>query len=121
MEHEKEKRYRAVNFDLSDAKLKEYYSKKNPKGAYGKILRYFKEHNFEHRQYSGYRSKEKMSDVEIMDLMNDLFEQLPWIEKVAEKIDVTNVGKLYDILRLYNQQDIDRGEMVIKTLDKQYS
>lgn len=100
MGEQENKKRRAVNFDLSDEKLRKYYSATNPKSAYGKICDFFEKRNFEHRQYSGYRSKETMTDIEIMDLMDELFTQMSWLDRCAEKMDITNIESVYDVLQL---------------------
>ena len=100
MAEQENKKRRAVNFDLSEKKLRKYYSATNPKGAYSKISDFLEKHNFEHRQYSGYRSNETMTDIEIMDLMDELFTKMPWPDKCAEKMDITNIEAVYDVLQL---------------------
>ena len=100
MAEQENKKRRAVNFDLSEKKLRKYYSATNPKGAYSKISDFLEKHNFEHRQYSGYRSNETMTDIEIMDLMDELFTKMPWLDKCAEKMDITNIEAVYDVLQL---------------------
>lgn len=104
MAEQENKKYRAVNFDLSEKKLKKFYSATNPKGAYGKISDFFEKRNFEHRQYSGYRSKEPMTDIEIMDLMDELFTKMPWLDKCAEKMDITNIESVYDVLQIRKEE-----------------
>lgn len=100
MEKQENEKYRAVNFDLSKKKLEKYFSATNPKGAYHKIYNFFVKNNFEHRQHSGYRSKESMTDTEIMNLMDELFTKMPWLDKCAEKMDITNIDSIYDVLKI---------------------
>lgn len=104
MAERENKKRRAVNFDLSEEKLVKYYSATNPKGAYGKICDFFEKRNFEHRQYSGYRSKGTMTDTEIMDLMDELFTKMPWLDKCAEKMDITNIESVYDVLQIRKEE-----------------
>lgn len=51
----------AINFDLDTKKLETLYSSKNWRQAYDDIRDFLKKNNFEHRQGSGYISKEEMS------------------------------------------------------------
>lgn len=95
-------KYRAVNFDLSLALLRKYYPKKNILNAYKDIKRFFLQNNFSHRQWSGYRSCEKLSDIEIIDIMVKMFIELPWVQDCSRKIDVTNIENIYDMKRFYD-------------------
>lgn len=94
MDHKKK---RAVNFDLSEDQLKQYYSAQNPKGAYRKIEKFFMSKDFTHRQYSGYVSNKPLSDKELMNIMFALYYTFPWLIQCAEKMDVTDIGQTYDI------------------------
>lgn len=65
-------------------------------------MRFFKKHDFSHRQGSGYISSNKLSTADIYDLMDDLVQQLPWIGECVNKIDVTNIGQQHDLTDLLN-------------------
>ena len=52
---------KAVNFDLNDNLLKQYYPSKSYKNAWRDIKKFLLKSNFEHRQYSGYVSNSAMS------------------------------------------------------------
>ena len=54
---------KAINFDLSTADLKKYF--KNTAEAYNQIKNFMLQNGFEHRQYSGYVSKEAMEDDDV--------------------------------------------------------
>ena len=57
---------RAINFDLSTRTLEEIFGKGNTAKPYSDITHFMKENGFIHRQYSGYVSKEPMSDREFI-------------------------------------------------------
>lgn len=97
---------RAINFDLSIAALTEYYSKSNPRGAYKDINDFFRKSGFEHRQGSGYRSNKKLSDLEVMYIIDEMFKAMPWLDKCSKKIDVTSIDSIYDVkkLRAFREQ-----------------
>lgn len=97
--------YRALNFDLKLKLLKQYYPKKNFLNAYRDIKSFMTKNGFSHRQWSGYRSNEKLTDAQIGMLMLEMRETLPWVEKCSTKIDITNIGKMYDIKGFYNLHD----------------
>lgn len=46
---------------------------------------------FEHRQYSGYISVEKMTYRDLTMLLYKIKEQMPWLEDCAKRMDATIV------------------------------
>ncbi len=102
-----DKKYRAINFDLKISKLRQFYSDTNPKGAYGELATFFADNDFEHRQYSGYRSQQPLSDMEVFAVFDKLFCCYPWLGKCAEVIDVTTIESVYDILSMRKEQMLD--------------
>lgn len=97
---------KAVNFDLSEEKLKIHYPKKNYRQAWYDINSFFTAHGFLHRQKSGYVSENAMSDLQFFEFINEVFNKFPWLAQCADTIDVTNVGKTYDLLKLKNSQSL---------------
>lgn len=96
-----ERKYlKAINFDLSTHQLKMLYPGTNYRKAYDDLKHFFHQHNFSHRQGSGYISQEKLTTTDIFDLMDDLNSDLPWIGNCTNKIDVTNVGRQHDLTDL---------------------
>lgn len=96
-----QKYYKAINFDLSTHQLEEHYPGANYRQAYEDLKRFFRRHDFSHRQGSGYISDEKLSTADIYDLMDDLSQQYQWIGECVNKIDVTNVGVQHDLTDFY--------------------
>lgn len=80
------KYYKAINFDLSTCQLRERYPKPNYRKAYDDLKRFFKRHNFSHRQGSGYISNEKLSTADIYDLM-DLLKSVDIMFDTVEVLD----------------------------------
>lgn len=70
--NKKEKKYKALYFVLQIKALKNYFSGKNPKGAYQKIQKYLEDHDFSHEQYSGNHSQYKMTDLEIFQFVHKM-------------------------------------------------
>lgn len=61
-----ERRYfKALNFDLDTHQLKAHYPGANYRQAYDDLRRFFKRHQFSHRQGSGYISDTKLSTADI--------------------------------------------------------
>ncbi len=52
---------KAINFDRDTNELKKHYPGKNYRNAYTDIKKLMEESGFEHRQWSGYVSKDKIS------------------------------------------------------------
>lgn len=109
------KYYKALNFDLDRHKLQEYYPGANYRKAYSDLQRFFKLHQFSHRQGSGYISDSKLATADIYDLMDELSQQFPWIGECVNKIDVTNVGRQHDLKDLLKPMEditIDSSELL---------
>jgi cell filamentation protein len=87
---------KAINFDLDTHRLEENYGD-NWRNAYTDIRRFMEENHFEHRQGSGYVSSEDCSKEEIHTLLYELTDSFSWFEPCIQRIDVTSVGKQYDV------------------------
>lgn len=91
-----ERKYRkAINFDLSVHELEKYYP--DYRKAYYDVKRFFKKWGFEHRQGSGYISRDKLAQVDIADLLDAMSTELPWMGECVTRIDVTNIGRQHDL------------------------
>lgn len=75
------KNRKALNFDLSTNELKKHFN--STAEAYSQIKIFMIENGFEHRQYSGYISKEPMNEREITKLVRKLNKQLSWLSLVC--------------------------------------
>lgn len=96
------KEYKAVNFDLDVKKLKQYYTNskgehsKNYRRAYRDIKMFMYRNGFSHKQGSGYRSDEKITDTKVQNLLSAMTEEYPWIIKSVKSFDVTDIKAFYD-------------------------
>lgn len=107
-------KYRAINFDLKLKFLRSYYPKKNILNAYRDIKSFMMKNGFSHRQWSGYRSDEKLTDRQVRNLMLQMRNELTWIDKCSTKIDVTNIEKIYDIKAFYASYHEDQRDKDIE-------
>lgn len=103
MSEEKIGTRKVINFDLYHAALQREYLGKNgePKdytGAYHELRRFMLENGLAHKQGSGYLSTGRMSYSKILDIAEKMTDQFPWLAKSVKAIDVTYVGKIYDLL-----------------------
>lgn len=94
--------YFAINFDLSVNKLRNYYSTTAPQKAYKELSRYFLEHSFQHRQWSGYISTIPLSKFDLLDLTNNIHKEFPWLYICSSRFDATIIEDPYDLHILYS-------------------
>ena len=104
MARKEARRYKALYFDLRIKDLETYYSRSNPKGAYGRISRFLASHQFSHAQYSGYHSQYKTTDLEIFDLIREMSETFPWLQFCVNHFEVTNIGTNHDLMELFTEE-----------------
>ena len=89
--------YKAVNFDLDTEELRRVFGEPGRTLAYSQIRSYLESHGFEHRQGSGYRSLKALSDLDVSDLVVDMYAELNWLPDCVKRLDVTNIGRDYDL------------------------
>ena len=108
------KYFKALYFDL-------HYPGANYRQAYDDLRRFFKRHQFSHRQGSGYTSDNKLTTADVYDLMDELSQQLPWMGDCVNKIDVTNIGRQHDLINLLKpMEDISMdGDMLLEAENEQ--
>jgi virulence-associated protein VapD len=95
--------HRSINFDYKTQMLKLQFGENNTSKAY-RLTREFMENNgFKHRQYSGYMSNIPMSNSEVLDFVEKMYQELPWLERCAERIDVAIIGTTFDAIEMHNQ------------------
>jgi virulence-associated protein VapD len=117
MEQDKKKRTgsrKQITFDLSQKALETYYPRPkastNPKfykKAYTDISRFMSKNGFEHRQFSVYTSKERITNTDITLFMADLAKEMPWLSKCVNQIDVTNIGNQHSLLQSLEEATLD--------------
>lgn len=95
---------KAINFDLDIAALREHYPNRNYLYAYKNISRFLEKEGFEHRQWSGYVSKEPLSDMQTHKILDAMFEKYVWLEQCVKKVDITNIGRTYDYLKVVSDR-----------------
>lgn len=98
------KKIRAIHFDFDTEKLKEIYPNKHYTQAYDDVQRFLTTHEFEHRQYSGYKSIIAISARKCETVLEEMFRRYPWIEKCLNKIDIAVLEEDYDFLEKYRKE-----------------
>lgn len=109
-----DKCYKALNFDLDTNSLKRYYPNSNYRQAYRDIKKFLIQNGFEHRQWSGYKSIEPLSDYYIIHLTSKIKKTFPWLSKCVNRFDVTDIGKQYDMAKIikstHTKEPLSRSE-----------
>ncbi len=88
---------KAINFDLNTKKYEEIINKPAPT-AYAIIKRFLKRNGFEHRQGSGYVSKDSLNDGKVFAIIQNMSIELEWLKDAVDQIDVTNIGKQHSLI-----------------------
>ncbi|MDR1184811.1 MAG: hypothetical protein LBK67_08445, partial [Coriobacteriales bacterium] len=84
------RRKKAINFDLDTASLRDLFGEKGRRNAYAQIMRFLSAKGFEHRQWSGYVSVDRLSYAETYLVIEELLEKHPWLGVCAKRFDVTD-------------------------------
>lgn len=85
---------KAINFDLDTKEMKNQGMYPRGYRLLGNSLR---KCGFEHRQGSGYISKEKLDSITIARMMEQVTRENPWLAECVRKIDVTDIGRQHDL------------------------
>lgn len=96
---------KAIYFDLDTNSLLSIFPKGTRK-PYSEIKKFMIKKGFNHRQYSGYDSIDAMSHAQVVKIIKDLSRELPWLSKCLKKLDVTDIGKEYDLLMIVKNANI---------------
>ncbi|NDJ28044.1 hypothetical protein DMB95_09355 [Campylobacter sp. MIT 12-8780] len=86
---------KAINFDLYTNELKKHFQ--DTREAYAQVKEFMLKNGFEHRQYSGYASKNSLSERAISKLSTKLVTNFPWLASCVKRFDVTDIGEQYDL------------------------
>ena len=81
---------RAINFDLDTKELLKHF--KNTHQAYSAIKVFMEDNGFEHRQYSGYVSREPISEFSAISVTEKLNQKFKWLKDCIQKYDVTEIS-----------------------------
>ena len=99
---------KAINFDLDTVRMRELGI--YPKG-YRLLKKQLKDQGFVHRQGSGYVSRNKIDSGVVNNAIRILVQNLPWLAECVKKMDVTDIGKQYDLTNIISnyssQKSID--------------
>ena len=95
-----------ITFDLHQESLKRYYPHQEPvrdvqyyKRAYRDIHQFMHMNGFERRQHSVYVSINKLTTLDVVDLMERLAETFPWLSQCVREVDMSTVGARHSLKR----------------------
>lgn len=84
-----------LSFDLDTVKLKSYFSKTSPQGAYDVVKRFLLDHGFEHKKDSDYVVDASIDKVTTVDLLMDFADENKWFPLCVNKMNISpNVATL---------------------------
>lgn len=109
---------KAVNFDLDTKQLKSLYLNNRSLSylkAYKQIGTFLKSRGFVHRQWSGYISRDKLSHMDIYNIITDLDKTFPWLSKCVTKFDVTDIGEQHDLMYIF--QKPEKSKLQFKSVE----
>ncbi|EIT5155719.1 vapd [Campylobacter coli] len=86
---------KAINFDLSTKSLEKYF--KDTREPYSLIKNFMLENGFEHRQYSGYTSKEPINERRVIRIVNKLTKKFTWLGECVKEFDIAEIGEQYSL------------------------
>lgn len=89
---------KALNFDLDTKALERFYPGESYHKAYYDIRQYLENSGFQHRQGSGYVSKDPISVYKVSLLINDMSEKFPWLNRCTKVVDATSIGKTFSMM-----------------------
>ena len=88
-----------IAFDLCQESLKKYYPLSYTQ-AYYEIRRFMRGHGFEHRQSSVYVSLDKLTTLDVVNLMEQMASEFPWLSRCVNEIDVPNIGVQHSLKKV---------------------
>lgn len=97
---------KAINFDIDTKKYEEFVKRPSPV-AYKKIRNFLSKNGFEHRQGSGYVSKNTLNDGNVLAIITKMSIDFKWLKHCIKEIDVTNIGKQHSLLITISQASSD--------------
>ena len=60
---------------------------------------------FRSRQWSGYRTTMPVTDTKIVDIVSAMYNKYWWLSKCVNCLDVTDIGKNYDLKILFEKDN----------------
>jgi virulence-associated protein VapD len=84
------RQYKSINFDLSTERLREVFGEGGRRKAYAQIQRFLERNGFDHRQWSGYITKERRLYLDIYVIIDALVIHCSWLPGCVNRFDITD-------------------------------
>ena len=107
---------KAINFDLDTNILKQIYNNGDYINAYKEIRDFMEKNGFEHRQGSGYVSKDRMRETDAILIYNNMVTTFPWFNQAVKKCDLTHIGRTLDLTGKINNNGKARFDSKVSDL-----
>lgn len=107
---------KAINFDI-DTKKYEEFTGKDASTAYNEIKDFFSKNGFEHRQGSGYISKDNITDRKSVDILTRMSSDLTWLRFCVKEMDLTNIGKRHSVVDVLKDAPTVSNNLMLRTID----
>lgn len=104
-----------INFDLDTNLMKTYNLSRYY--VYSNIKTFMEKNNFEHVQYSGYESKKPLIDVDVIDLLEKMKFNLPWISPLIKDIVITEIKEQHRYNYIFNDE-YDKSIEILNIISK---
>ena len=104
-----------INFDLDTNLMKTYNLSRYY--VYSNIKTFMDKNNFEHVQYSGYESKKPLIDVDVIDLLEKMKFNLPWISPLIKDIVITEIKEQHRYNYIFNDE-YDKSIEILNIISK---
>jgi len=92
-----------IYFDLDTNALKQYYPKPSWNHAYDDIKSFLKSNGFEWEQGSGYHSKEPMLFPEAFEIIENMADKYPWLNKCVNACNVSDVPVTTNVTFIFDK------------------
>jgi len=92
-----------IHFDLDTAALQRYYPKGAWRSAYDDVRTFLIHNGFEHEQGSGYHSIRPMTQVEAVNILDEMLVTYPWLHKCVRVCTVADVPKTFDFSNMLDK------------------
>lgn len=97
------KTLKQIAFDLDTKMLKLYYHKNNWRKAYEDIKEFMYENDFSWIQGSVYNSNFLLSNSMAQNIIYELSQDYPYLNKCVRDIVVTNIGETYSLNNIFDK------------------
>lgn len=93
-----------VTFDLDTKALQKYYPSDNWNYAYEIIRKHMTKNRFVWMQGSVYASKMPITSAEVTNILDDLIEENPWLNRCMRDCRESNIGREHSKNHLFDKE-----------------